>query len=121
VGLPSRDLKTIFDRLEDDGKIVRRDNWIGIVNFVKHQSLNPKVRRGIEIEHEKAPGDLVERLNLPPEFFSMALDSLSHPNRNSNTNPKSLFSTESSTGFSTDPSTDLSERLRRLARRKRAR
>ena len=91
------------------------------MNFVKHQSLNPKVRRGIEIEHEKAPADLVDRLNLPAEFFSIRSDSLSHPNRNSNTNPKGLFSTEFSTARRTDSQGNLErlETLRKLMRRNR--
>lgn len=103
VGLPIRDLRAAFDKFETDRKIVRKDDWIGIVNFVKHQSLNPKVKRGIEIEHEKAPRDLVQRLKLPAEFFAIAYRRLSDSNRNSKSNPKSLFSPEISTGFSTEP------------------
>ena len=121
VGFSTREIKRAFDRLEADGKIVRKDHWVGIVNFVKHQSLNPKVRRGIEIEHEKAPADLIDRLNLPAEFFSVAHHSLSHSNRNSNANPKGLFSTELSTDLSPEARNDLVERLKRLARSKRLR
>ena len=102
VGLPIRDLRNAFEKLEGDGKIVRTHDWVGIVNFVKHQSLNPKVKRGIEIEHEKAPRDLVERLKLPAEFFSVGYPRLSDSNKNSNTNLKQLFSTRKSTGFSTE-------------------
>lgn len=101
VGLPIRDLRATFEKFETDRKIVRTDDWIGIVNFVKHQVLNPKVRRGIEIEHAKAPRDLVRRLNLPPEFFAIAYRPLSDSNRNSKSNSNGLFST----GFSPELST----------------
>ena len=94
VGLPIRDLRSTFEKFENDRKIVRKDDWIGIVNFVKHQSLNPKVRRGIDIEHSKAPRDLVRRLNLPPEFFAIAYRPLADTNKNSKSNPKDRFSTE---------------------------
>ena len=110
VGLPIRDLRKAFERFEADGKIVRKEDWIGIVNFVKHQSLNPKVKRGIEIEHEKAPRDLVERLKLPNEFFSIGYRRLSDSNKNNNTNLKQLFSTRKSTGFSTDEEEGPSKR-----------
>ena len=65
----------------------------------KHLALNPKVKRGIEIEHEKAPRELVERLNLPTEFFAIAYRRLSDTNKNKNTNPKRLFSPGLSTRF----------------------
>ena len=101
VGLPIRDLRATFEKFEADRKIVRKDEWIGIVNFVKHQVLNPKVRRGIEIEHAKAPHDLVRRLNLPPEFFAIAYRPLSDSNRNGKSDSKGLFSTGFSPSFST--------------------
>lgn len=102
VGLPIGEMKIAFEKFESDRKIVQRDDWIGIVNFVKHQSLNPKVKRGIEIEHEKAPRDVVQRLNLPPEFFSIVYRRASDTNINKNRNSNGLFSTGLSTSFSTD-------------------
>lgn len=102
IGLPIRDLRSTFEKLENDRKIVRKDDWIGIVNFVKHQSLNPKVRRGIDIEHSKAPRDLVRRLILPPEFFAVVYRSLSDSNKNRNPNSNDLFSTRLSPDFSTE-------------------
>lgn len=118
VGLPVKELKSVFEKLERDGKVVWQDGWVALVNFVKHQSLNPKVRRGIEIEHEKAPPELVARLNLPAEFFSATCDSLSYSNRNSKSNTKGLFSPDFSTEEARE-SRKLEERIRDLARRKR--
>ena len=108
VSLPIRDIRSAFDKFEADRKIVRKDDWIGIVNFVKHQSLNPKVKRGIEIEHEKAPRELVERLNLPTEFFVVGYRPLSDSSKNGKPNSKGAFST----GFSTRLFEDLDEKRR---------
>lgn len=102
VGLPIRELRDAFEKLETDRKIVRKEDWIGIVNFVKHQSLNPKVKRGIEIEHEKAPRDLVERLKIPTEFFAASFRRKPESNRSMSPNLKRLFSSEASTGVSVD-------------------
>jgi hypothetical protein len=110
VGLPIREMKIAFEKFESDQKIVRRDDWIGIVNFVKHQSLNPKVKRGIEIEHEKAPRDVVQRLNLPPEFFSLGYRRVSDTNINKNRNSNGLFSTVLSPTFS--PERTIREELK---------
>lgn len=38
----------ILLRFETDGKIIRFKNWIIIKNFIKNQSVNPKVKAGIE-------------------------------------------------------------------------
>ncbi|WP_035609292.1 hypothetical protein [Haloferula sp. BvORR071] len=101
VGLPIRDIRSTFERFEAERKIVRKQDWIGIVNFVKHQSLNPKVKRGIDIEHAKAPRELVLRLNLPTDFFAIGYRGPSDLNRNSKPNSKGLFSTGFSPNFST--------------------
>jgi len=93
VGLSMKEIGKIFDQLEKDGKIIRENDWIAIVNFIRHQSLNPKVRRGIEIELEKAPRSLVERLNPDFDILLEPMDRLSHSNSNlnskNNLNPSS--------------------------------
>ena len=48
----------IIPRFEKHGKILYRDGWIAIKNFHKHQILNPKVIRGIEIGLNNAPKEL---------------------------------------------------------------
>lgn len=62
TGLPVKEIAAMFSKLENDGKLVCHEDWVGIVNFIRHQSLNPKVRQGIAIELKRAPKELVERL-----------------------------------------------------------
>lgn len=123
TGLSAREIGKILDQLEKDEKIVRENDWIGIVNFIRHQSLNPKVRRGIEIEIEKAPQSLVERLPVSAETLSIGFDRLSHSNpnpyskKNLNPNPNDSSKEELSPGYPRD----VNESIKELARRMRVR
>lgn len=49
----------ILARFEDDDKVLYRDGWIAIKNFIKHQSENPSVRAGIERELGSVPDDMI--------------------------------------------------------------
>ena len=40
-------IENILKRFERDGKIIRFNDWLKLVNFVKNQSLNPSVEAGI--------------------------------------------------------------------------
>ena len=77
IGLTPKEIATILTSFEQDGKLVRHDDWIGLTNFIKHQSLNPKVREGIVAELERAPRELVAKLPIP-HSLSIAYESLSH-------------------------------------------
>lgn len=118
TGICSKEISAMFSKLESDGKLVRQDDWVGIVNFIKHQSLNPKVRQGIVAEMERAPRALVERLPVNHATLGIAFDRLSHlnPNSNSNTNlnfnsnPKSASGEKSSTEYPQD----VQESIRQL-------
>jgi len=70
----------ILARFEKDDKIIYRDGWIAIKNFIKHQSLNPKIIRGIEKELPKIPEELLIWV------FGKPIYSLSHSNSNTNSN-----------------------------------
>lgn len=61
VGLSVKEISRTLDQFQRGRKIVREGDWIGIVNFIKHQSLNPKVKLGIRKELKGAPEQLVER------------------------------------------------------------
>lgn len=71
TGLPEEDLGAALTRFEADGKLVRRGDWVGVVNFVRHQSLNPSVRQGIRAGLSRAPGEIVAALRLPPGAESL--------------------------------------------------
>lgn len=76
TGLDEATIRSILDRFNQDGKIIYRDGWILIVNFIRHQSRNPKVEKGIKIAAAKSPPWVRNRL-------SEAINSLSHPNSDS--------------------------------------
>jgi hypothetical protein len=79
IGIKIDKLEKLFKKFETDEKIYYRKSWVGIKNFIKHQSVNPKVEKGIEIGLLKAPKELLDSL-------CIAYDSLSHSNSNSNSN-----------------------------------
>jgi len=83
VGFEKEMTVRILKRFEKDGKIKYEKGWIAIKNFTQHQSLNPKIKKGIETELKNAPADLVKWISLSE---GIAYDSLSHLNTNTNTN-----------------------------------
>lgn len=58
TGLDKEMAEKILMRFERDRKAYYIEGWIGIVNFVKNQSTNPKVVTGIEAAMAKAPEKL---------------------------------------------------------------
>jgi hypothetical protein len=83
TGIDRDMVEKIIKRFSKDGRIFYKNGWVAIKNFKKHQSLNPKVERGIEIGLSKAPVELVRLID---DSLSKPMDSLSHPNSNSNLN-----------------------------------
>lgn len=105
TGLTKTEVEKLLKDFESDGKIKRFKQWVAITNFLKHQALNPKVRKGVETELAKAPPDFVASIDLPAEIvpydhnrLSIDSDSLSHSNTNRNNNlkrtPDSQFPSE---------------------------
>lgn len=41
-------LQEIKNRLEHDGKLMCKDDWIILVNFARHQAVNPNVKAGMQ-------------------------------------------------------------------------
>ncbi len=89
TGLTLEEITQGFAKLEQDGKILRQDDWVAIVNFVRHQTLNPKVRTGIVLEMTRSPRELVKRLPESVQAVLMQSDRLSHSNSNPNLNSNS--------------------------------
>ena len=79
VGLSVDEVEMAFGKFETDGKVARFNGWVGVANFIKHQTLNPKIKIGILQELKRAPKEVVDRL-------SIDYQSLSHSNSNLNTN-----------------------------------
>lgn len=79
TGIDREMVLKIFDRFADADRIIYRDGWILICNFIKHQSNNPKIVKGIETSVSRCPDWIKDRL-------SVAYQELSHLNSNTNTN-----------------------------------
>src|ERR1700692_2240017 len=62
-------LEYIFKKFEDDKKIIYSDGWICVVNFIKNQSLNPSIIKGIKRELKLVPRKTLLK-------FATACDSL---------------------------------------------
>ncbi len=81
TGVDKDMVEKVISRFEKDHKIYYRSGWVGLVNFIKNQNQNsPKVKKGIEIEMEKAP-EIIKSLVL-----GKGIDTLSHSNPNTNSN-----------------------------------
>lgn len=117
TGLASKEIGIVLDQLEADNKIVRQGDWIGIVNFIKHQSLNPKVRLGIIAELERVPGELIDRLPASLIAIRIGFDRPSHSNPNSNPNFNSDVNSKDAlpSSDSTACPQDVKDSLNRLA------
>ena len=74
MGIDSKAILEILARFEQANKIIYRDGWILILNFIKNQSLNPKMVKGIEDAVSSCPIWIKDRL-------SIAYQSLSYLNR----------------------------------------
>lgn len=79
TGIERPEIERILEKFEKDNKVIYKDGWILVCNFVKHQNKNPKVIAGIKRSLIGCPQWIIDRL-------SIALDSLSHFNFNSNLN-----------------------------------
>lgn len=89
VGISSGEIEVAFAKFESDGKLVRFSGWVGVTNFVKHQTLNPKIKIGIVEELKKAPREVVDRVAIDYRSLSIPFDSASHSNSNLNSNSNS--------------------------------
>ena len=64
--------KAVIPQLVRDGKIFYKDGWVAIKNFIKHQTVNPSILKGISEGLAKAPQEM-------RDFIGQPVDSLSQP------------------------------------------
>lgn len=83
TGLTEEKVVKILEKFTKDERIIFKDGWILLCNFIKNQSLNSKIQKGIEEAVKCCPDWIKDRL-------SMSYDRLSHlnPNLNPNLNTK---------------------------------
>jgi hypothetical protein len=98
VGIEDEEIAIVFMKFEMDGKLIYLDGWVGVVNFIKHQSTNPAIKTGIKNELAKAPRELVERLSTGGQRVPKTSDSLPDSIRNKGSPRESLPADEISTG-----------------------
>lgn len=87
TGISREKIDATFKKFEEDGKIFLWKGWMGVVNFIKHQTLNPKVKQGILSELKRAPKEITDKLSIDYRSLGIPDDSLSHLNSNLNPNP----------------------------------
>lgn len=106
TGLEKDRILSIFEKFTLANKIIYKDGWLLIANFIKNQSLNPKIQSGIESALSDCPDWIKDRL-------SIAYHSLSHLNLNSNrdsnrdSNTSVLGENASPVGESVSPPTNV--------------
>lgn len=83
TGFDKEMIQKILDRFSEDGKIFYFDSWIIIKNFVKNQSLNPSVIKGMERSFKMVPPSVWLKIKENPMLgtdWVQAVDSLVHLN-----------------------------------------
>jgi hypothetical protein len=73
----------IIERFTKDNKIIYKDGWLFIINFVKHQAVNEKIQKGIESCLKDIPQYLIDTLSISYDKTSRDLN---YVNVNVNTN-----------------------------------
>lgn len=115
TGIENTDIEKLLQQFERDEKIIFRNGWIAIRNFIKHQKQseneNDKINRGIQLALENCPENLVKWISgIPLEAPSKgrqkkvmgdrrAFD-YSNSNINSNINSNSNSKTKDSSELS---------------------
>jgi len=102
TGIDKEMVSKILERFNKDKRMAYQQGWLVINNFIKNQSLNPKVVKGIEIGLNNAPDWLKDSLAIAYDKLSH-LNSNSNPNSNlnSNSNPKTLKDIKNNTPIKT--------------------
>ena len=103
TGMRQNIIFKILECFKRDKRIYYFDGWIVIKNFIKHQSLNEKVKIGITKEFKNAPPEvwkeIMQREHLRIGYdsllkaYGITYDSLSHTNTNTNININSNTNT----------------------------
>ena len=90
TGIEKEMVQKVLTRFERDGKVIYRNGWVAIVNFIKHQNQkSPQVQKGIEEELKKAPSEILSLLQTEGMHTLSHLTKLNLTKPNS-TKPKKL-------------------------------
>src|SRR5258708_4382382 len=108
VGLSTEEVEKVFGKFETDDKIARFGGWVSVTNFIRHQTLNPKIKIGILQELKRAPKELIDRLSIDYQSLSYSNSNL---NNNTDWNPLPLGQ------LSTEEAEEIHRRTGALARK----
>ena len=85
--IPQREVEGAFRKFEKDGKLLIFKGWVGVSNFLKHQNLNPNMKKGAAVELKKAPPEITDSLCIDFQSLGIPFESISHLNLNLKSNP----------------------------------
>lgn len=88
TGIDGEMVLKILARFESADKMIYRDGWIFITNFIKNQSLNPKIVTGIRETVKCCPDWVKDRLSIAYGSLYIGFDN-TNTNSNTNLNPNS--------------------------------
>ncbi len=87
TGFSEKELSIVLQAMEASEKIIRWNDWIGMVNFIKYQNCNnPKIRQGIIAELRRSPMVISDKISIAIRKLGISIEGLSHSNHNSNSN-----------------------------------
>lgn len=78
TGIDRDMVQKILNRFADEDKIIYRDGWLFITNFIKHQTDSEKINAGIETLLKTAPEWIQDRVSIS---YAYRIDMLSHRDR----------------------------------------
>lgn len=55
TGIPKDEIRELLAKFEADGKLIYRDGFALLINFIRHQTLNPQILKGIHNTFEELP------------------------------------------------------------------
>lgn len=94
TGIDKEMVEKIFQRFEKDHKMLFKDGWIVIANFINYQKINPNVKKGIEENLQKVPYEIMQgfqRLSKALNYLNLNLNLNYNLNNNLNLNDLNQF------------------------------
>jgi hypothetical protein len=114
TGIDQEMILKILHRFEAADKIIYRDGWLFIVNFIKNQSLNPKIVAGIQIAAKRCPDWIKHRLSIAYPSLCIGFDN-SNSNSNSNSNGAIAPSTTATPPVAAEDGEEVNASLRTVS------
>lgn len=60
TGIDKDMVEKILSRFANENKVIYKDGWLAIINFLKYQSSSPTIQTGIENELKNVPNNLIQ-------------------------------------------------------------